>query len=97
MNVNIIVLIGLVGTLCSIVFAYIGYNRGIKKEVKDEAKETGELKSNTEYIKRRIDEVLLEQKDTNKTLGIHAERLTRVEESVKSAHHRIDDIKKGIE
>jgi hypothetical protein len=94
MNINVSVLIGVVGILCSIVSVYLGYRSGIKKErtdkekeCKSEGKESGELKADTEYIKRRIDDVLLEQKDTNKTLSHHADRLARVEESSKSAHH----------
>lgn len=54
------------------------------------------LSADIQYIKRRVDDVLLEQKDTNKTLDAHAERIARVEEAVKQAHKRIDEhIKKG--
>lgn len=93
MNIDVIVLIGAVGTVCAIVFGYLGYSSGMKKEFQNDGKESGELKADTEYIRRRIDDILLEQRDTNKTLNVHAERLTRVEESAKSAHHRIDEIK----
>lgn len=92
---ELIALIGVVGTVCSIVFGYIGYQKGIKKDSKDEGRAVGSLKSDTEYIKRRIDDILLEQKDTNKSITLLAERVARVEESTKSAHHRIDAIAKG--
>ena len=36
--------------------------------------------------------MLLEQKDTTKTINILLERIIRVEEMSKSAHKRIDDI-----
>ena len=56
----------------------------------------GALSADIQYIKRRVDDVLLEQKDTNKTLDAHAERIACVEEAVKQAHKRIDEhIKKG--
>lgn len=86
----IITLIGIAGTVCSIVFAYIGYQEGTKKDSKKEGEEDGSLKSDTQYIKRRIDDVLLEQKDTNKSINSLSERVTRVEESSKQAHKRLD-------
>jgi len=97
MTVNVVILIGLIATICSIVFGYLGYSNGTKKENVAEGTESGALKADTEYIKRRIDDVLLEQRDTNKTLNAHAERLARVEESAQSAHKRIDELKKGAD
>jgi len=49
-----------------------------------------------EYIKHRIDDVLLEQKDTNKSVNALAERVSKVEESAKQAHKRIDRIERGF-
>jgi hypothetical protein len=85
-------LIGVVGTICSVLFGYIGYQRGLKKEVKSEGYDDGANKSDMEYIKRRIDDVLLEQKESNKNMNIVTERLTRVEESDKQAHKRLDEL-----
>lgn len=81
-----------VGVTCSIVFAYIGYLKGLKKDVYSAGAARGTLESDISYIKHRTDEVLLEQKDTNKSINALAERVTRVEESTKSAHKRIDQI-----
>lgn len=91
-NSTILALIGSAGTICAIVFGYIGYMSGVKKSCRDDGKEKGTLKSDTEYIKRRIDDVLLEQKDTNKSINALSERVTRVEESSKQAHKRLDRI-----
>lgn len=87
---SVVVLIGLAGTVCGIVFSYLGYQKGLKTESKKEGEEDGSLKSDTQYIKRRIDDVLLEQKDTNKSINSLSERVTRVEESSKQAHKRLD-------
>lgn len=87
MDIN--VLISMAGTLCGVVFGYAIFKRNLKKD----GEENGTLKTDTEYIKRRIDDVLLEQKDTNKSLNILSERVTRVEESAKQAHKRIDELK----
>lgn len=87
-------MIGVVGTICSIVFGYIGYMKGAKKDSHKEGEEEGSLRADTRYIKRRIDDVLLEQRNINNTLSVHSERITRVEESSKQAHKRIDRIER---
>jgi len=92
MEVNIYAVVGAVGTVCAVVFGYIGYSSGSKKENKAEGKEDGELKSNMKYLVRRVDDILLEQRDTNKSISELTERLTRVEESAKQAHKRIDSL-----
>lgn len=88
-------LLGAVGTLCAIVFGYLGYQKGIKKDSYRDGSNDAQLKTDIEYIKRRTDDVLLEQKDTNKSINALSERVTRVEESSKQAHKRIDRIEKG--
>lgn len=87
---SVFLLIGAVGTICSVIFGYVGYRNGLKKESAVAGAEQGGLKADTEYMKRRVDDVLQEQRNTNITLNIHAERITRVEESTKEAHKRLD-------
>ena len=89
---TMITIVGVVGTVCSILFGYIGYQKGLKTDYYKEGSEDGTLKADTQYIKRRIDDVLLEQKDTNKSINLLSERVTRVEESAKQAHKRIDRV-----
>ena len=91
--------ISVLGTVAGILFAYLGYRRGQrdelnrqKNEYKKEGAKEGTLRADIEYIKRRSDDMLLEQKETNKNINALSERLARVEESTKSAHHRIDKI-----
>ena len=93
----IVTIVGIIGTVCSVVFGYIGDKKGLEQAYKTEGKESGTLMSDMQYIKRRIDDVLLEQRNINITLASHSERITRVEESSKQAHKRIDKIetKKG--
>ena len=58
--------LGVVATVCSILFGYLGYSKGQKDEYKKNGKSEGILNTDIQYIKKRTDEVLLEQKDTNK-------------------------------
>ncbi len=78
--------VGIICTVLGALFGFSSYRRYIKRDGADE----GQKRSDIEYIKRRTDDILLEQRNTNMTLSSHAERITRVEESVKQAHKRID-------
>ena len=89
---DIFILIGAIGTICSIAFGYAGYQKGLRKENYEDGNSDGEIKADTQYIKRRIDDGLLEQRNMNTVLNSHGERITRVEESSKQAHKRIDGI-----
>lgn len=86
MKVDLLSVISAAAALAGIVFGWLGFRRASGSDFRRE----GTLKSDTEYIKRRIDDILLEQKETNKSFNLLAERVTRVEESVKQAHKRID-------
>jgi hypothetical protein len=91
-----IVLIGVIASIGGVSIGYVSYMAGKNKEAKKDGREDGKLRSDNEYLKRRTDDILLEVKDTNKTLTTYGDRLARVEESAKSAHHRIDEIKKEV-
>lgn len=91
-SVTIFTLIAAVGSVCGIIFGYVGYSKGAKKDSYKDGEQDSTLKSDTQYIKRRVDDVLLEQRNINNTLSSHSERITRVEESAKQAHKRIDRI-----
>ena len=82
------VIIGMVG----VVVAILGYDRLRKKDSKDDGRDAGAVKADTEYIKRRVDDMLLEQKETNRSVASLSERVTRVEESIRSAWKRIEHI-----
>jgi len=80
-----------ISIICAILGAYFGFS-SYRRYIKKDGADAGRDRSDIEYIKRRTDDILLEQKNTNMTLSSHAERITRVEESVKEAHRRIDGI-----
>lgn len=107
---TIAALFACLGTVSTVIFAYLGFKRGIKQqqeadedrrkreeeEKKDEGEESGNLKADMSYIRRRVDDILLEQRDTNKAVNALAERVTRVEESAKQAHLRITENSSSI-
>jgi hypothetical protein len=83
-------LVGSVGVLCSVLIAYIGILHRRRKESFDAGAHGGSLKADLRYIKIRVDDLLKEQKDTNKDLLDLIERVTRLEEGGKDVLRRID-------
>lgn len=86
-------ILGIVSSVCAIVFGYLAFNRNRKKDETDEGKNVGTMLSDLGYIKAGVDEIKAEQKDQRKTNIDIERRLTSVEESTKQAHKRIDELK----
>lgn len=81
-------LISAAAALSGIVLGWIGRARTIQKD----AAEDGELRASVEYIARGVDDLRVEIRSANQRYDMLAERVTRVEESTKQAHRRIDHI-----
>ena len=86
-------ILGIVSSICAIVFGYLAFNRNRKKDETDEGKNVGTMLSDLGYIKAGVDEIKSEQKEQRKTNIDIERRLTSVEESAKQAHKRIDELK----
>lgn len=82
-------IISIVAALSGILLGWLGRSRTVKQDTVAEASKDAEIMSSVDYIKRGIDEVRLEQKDQGRRFDALAERVTRVEESAKQAHHRL--------
>ncbi len=84
--------LSVVSTVCAIFFGYKAYVRNRDTDVKEDAKDNATLLTEIGYIKANTDEIKAEQKEQRKTNLDFLTRLTAVEESVKQAHKRIDEI-----
>lgn len=89
-------IISAIGVVVSVFATY----KKSKKEDTTQIKITTEkdllMRTDLEYIKRRADESAVVQKQIIDKIDNQGERITRVEESVKSAHKRIDTIEDKI-
>ncbi len=79
-----------------VVFGYLAMQSRVKGESKQSGIESGQLRADIDYIKRSSDTTLLEIRCLNNTVSNHADRLARVEESTKQAHHRINEIREEM-
>ena len=80
----IVSIIGIIGTLSSIFFAYLAFKRNEKMEAKSEGKNQGSIFSDIGYIKACVDRV---EKNLCKDI---LERLAKVEEAVEHITKRVD-------
>lgn len=93
MTIELGYLIGILGTLFGIFMGYTNWRRTNAKDIQTDAAGNGELKSDINYIKRGIEDIKVDMRVQEKQMGELTERVTRVEESSKQAHKRIDELK----
>ena len=86
-------ILGVVSSVCAIVFAYLAFFRNRKKDDTEEGRASGTIMSDIGYIKAGVDDIKQEQKEQRQTNLEMISRLTAVEESTKQAHKRIDELK----
>ena len=95
----VLTIISVLGTISSILFAYLAFKRSNKLEHKDEGKNEGVMLSEIGYIKSSIDRIEKSLNHLEERYTELSNRLVRVEESTKNAHKRItelhDEIKGG--
>ncbi len=94
-----------VSFLCTVAGAYVGYmsyKKKSEKDIENDATQKALLSTDIKYIRDAVSdirtdfkELKLDFKDHDTKINTMTERLIKVEESTKSAHHRLDDIIKG--
>lgn len=88
-------IISAVAALSGIVLGWAGRARSVRQDVAQESTADALQRADVEYIKRGVDDMKVEQKLQGQRFEAFSERLTRVEESSKQAHKRIDRLEEG--
>lgn len=92
-RVNITVITALIssaGVISGILIGWSGRSRSVKQDTKEEARSDAAVRADIEYIKRGVEDIKFEQRKQGERFDELSERVTRVEESAKQAHHRIN-------
>ncbi len=95
MNVDITVLVtlvGVVGTISGIYFGFWKAKKDEQKTLKEDTVQDTVVATKLDYISKGVDDIRLDIKAQDKRISDVVERLIKVEESTKSAHHRIDSL-----
>ncbi|AOM13802.1 MULTISPECIES: hypothetical protein [Bacillus cereus group] len=90
MNIELGVLIALL----SLAISYFGYALNRSKAIKADGQQSAEVKAELGYIRKGVDDIRIDLKASEKQMVALGERVTRVEESTKQAHKRLDTIEK---
>ncbi|MGG0939849.1 hypothetical protein ABHN11_27980 [Brevibacillus centrosporus] len=94
---GLVAIISVVSVLSGIALGWMGRARTVRQDIVQQASTDTNLKVDVEYIKRGVDDIRAEQRSQGKEIEKLAERVTRVEESAKQAHKRIDRIEASAE
>ena len=89
-----VVLFGLIGTGCSIVFGFAAFKRNKENDEQQDGRESGTLLTEIGYIKANTDDIKRKQEKQDAQYLEMAERMAAVESSAKQAHHRLDRLEK---
>ena len=92
MEIGIPILCTILGVVISVATFYIARKKDVKQETQKDTERIVRIDGKLDTIKHNVDEIRLDNKDFSKTLSQLGERVTIVEQSTKSAHHRIDNL-----
>lgn len=69
-----------------------GYQLNKTKSIKDDGKQSAEVSAQLQYISKGVDDIRIDIKANEKQVQALTERVTRVEESLRSFHKRLDKV-----
>ncbi|APF22573.1 hypothetical protein [Clostridium butyricum] len=86
--------IALLCTILGVSISYLTFQRNKDNAIRAETREDAETRAKLDYISKGVDDIRLDIKTQDRKINEVIERVAKVEESAKSAHHRIDNIEK---
>ena len=86
----VIASISAIAAITTVVIALIKLTRAKSKTDNEQGQSSGTLISDVGYIKAGVDDLKRDNREMRKDFSDLTERVTRVEESAKQAHKRID-------
>lgn len=86
--------IGVLIAILSLLIGYLSYSLNKSKLIKTDGRESAEIKAELGYIRKGVDDIRIDLKTNERQIIALGERVTRVEESSKQAHRRLDNMEK---
>lgn len=95
MSVEVTVLISIVSVAAAIYFGLKSAKRDDTKDIKERATADAIVNVKLDNISSAVNDIKYDISDTKKQVAEIDKKLVAVDASVRSAHHRIDNIEKG--
>ncbi|MGI0534934.1 hypothetical protein KFD70_21830 [Bacillus pfraonensis] len=86
--------IGVLIAVLSLAISYLAYSLNKTKAIKSDGQQSAEMRAELGYIRKGVDDIRIDLKASEKQMIALGERVTRVEESSKQAHKRLDNLEK---
>lgn len=86
------VIVGIGGVLLGLLFNYKNFRRTQDKDLKVDTTQDAEMKFKIDYISKGVDDIRLDIKATKGDVDTLKTCVARIDESCKSAHHRINGV-----
>lgn len=84
--------IAFLSTLFGLIVGIATFSRNRDKDIKKDAQEDAETRAKLDYISRGVDDIKLDNKQRDRDMLKMSDRITIVEQSVKSLHKRVDTL-----
>ena len=79
----------------ALIFTVVTFSKNAKKDTQTDATNQATMSADIKYIRTSIDDIKVDNRVIKQDIGSLQTQVARVEQSVASAHKRIDDIKGG--
>ena len=87
--------IAFLSTLFGLLVGLATFSRNRDKDIKKDAQDDAETKAKLDYISRGVDDIKLDNKQRDRDFTKMGDRITIIEQSVKSLHKRVDSLEEG--
>ena len=88
-------IVAIVVPLIALGFTAVTFIKNSNKDTSANASERATMSADIKYIRTSIDDIKVDNRVIKSDIGELQTKVAKVEQSVESAHRRIDDLKKG--
>lgn len=97
MTIEIALLISIVSVCFSVYFGLKNNKRTDTKDIEERVKENTRINTKLDNIIQDTRDIKAEVSEMRKNISSHDNKIIKLEESVKSAHHRLDELTRRVD
>lgn len=97
MTIEIALLISIVSVCFSVYFGLKNSKRTDTKDIEERVKENTRINTKLDNIIQDTRDIKAEVSEMRKNISSHDNKIIKLEESVKSAHHRLDELTRRVD